>query len=84
MKRESAGTVMFTAVIPAHNEERTIYEVAKAARQHVDEVIVVDDGSIDGTAQVAREAGAKIVTNGKRMGYLETIRFSPFPIENLF
>ena len=65
---------MLTTVIPARNEERTIYKVAKAARQHTDEVIVVDDGSIDATAQVAREAGAKIVINGKRRGYIETIK----------
>ena len=65
---------MITAVIPAHNEERTIYEVVKGARQHADEVIVVDDGSTDATAQVATEAGAKIVVNGKRRGYLEAIK----------
>jgi glycosyltransferase involved in cell wall biosynthesis len=66
--------VMLTAVIPAHNEEKTIYEVAKATRQHADEVIVVDDGSVDATAQMAREAGARIVTNGGKRGYIEAIK----------
>ena len=65
---------MITALIPAHNEERTIYEVAEAAGQYVDEVIVLDDGSVDATAQIAREAGLKIVINGKRKGYIETIK----------
>jgi len=65
---------MITAVIPAHNEERTIYDVVKGARQHADEVIVVDDGSTDATAQVATEAGAKLVINEKRGGYLEAIK----------
>lgn len=65
---------MITAVIPAHNEEMTIYDVVKGARQHADEVIVVDDGSIDASARVAREAGAKIVMNEKRRGYVEAIK----------
>ncbi len=63
-----------TVVIPARNEEKTIYKIAKAARQHADEVIVVDDGSVDATAQIAREAGAKIVINGEKRGYIEAIK----------
>ena len=39
--------MMITAVIPAHNEERTIWDVVKGTKEHADEVIVVDDGSID-------------------------------------
>jgi len=66
--------VTLTVVIPAHNEETTIYEVARAARQHADEVIVVDDGSADATARIAREAGAKIVINGEKRGYIEAIK----------
>ncbi|MFN2348782.1 MAG: glycosyltransferase family 2 protein [Thioalkalivibrio sp.] len=37
------------AVIPAYNEVATIATVVGAARPHVDRVIVVDDGSTDGT-----------------------------------
>ncbi len=37
------------AVIPARNEARTIRAVAEGALSHVDEVIVVDDGSQDAT-----------------------------------
>jgi len=42
-------------VIPAYNEEATIAEALArvAARDDVDEVIVVDDGSTDGTARIA-------------------------------
>lgn len=37
------------AVIPCHNEERMVAEVAKRAAQHCDGVIVVDDHSTDDT-----------------------------------
>lgn len=50
-------------VIPAHNEERTIADVVRAARgaAGVGQVIVVDDGSKDGTAQLAAFAGAFVL-----------------------
>jgi glycosyltransferase involved in cell wall biosynthesis len=46
------------AVIPAYNEADVIGDLVAAVRQHVDEVIVVDDGSVDGTGTRAAEAGA--------------------------
>ncbi len=49
------------AVIPAYNEERFIGSVVLKARQYVDSVIVVDDGSADDTATIARNAGAVVV-----------------------
>ncbi len=53
-----------TVVIPAYNAERTLGRVlaALAAQDKpVDEVIVVDDGSTDGTAAVASDHGATVV-----------------------
>lgn len=50
------------AVIPAYNEETTIGDVLETTRRFADEVIVVDDGSTDRTAFIARARGA-IVTN---------------------
>jgi glycosyltransferase involved in cell wall biosynthesis len=51
------------AVIPARNEAPTVGEVVKAARASgvVDDVIVVDNGSDDDTAAVAKAAGATVV-----------------------
>ncbi len=51
-----------TAIIPAFNEEKTIAEVVAAARgcSLVAEVIVVDDGSKDETANQAEKAGARV------------------------
>jgi len=52
--------------IPAWNEEEHLPEALAALPREVDgfdavEVLVVDDGSDDGTAEVARAAGAKVV-----------------------
>jgi glycosyltransferase involved in cell wall biosynthesis len=48
------------AVIPAYNCDRTIGPVVEAARRHVGAVVVIDDGSADGTAAAARQAGARV------------------------
>ena len=49
------------AVLPAYNEELVIGSVVLRTRQYVDRVIVVDDGSADRTAEVARLAGADVI-----------------------
>ena len=51
---------VIVALIPGYNEAPRIGAVIGAAREHLP-VIVVDDGSSDGTADVAREAGATVV-----------------------
>ena len=55
-------TPRISVVIPALNEEEPIADVVRAvARQDVDEIIVVDNGSTDGTAERAGRAGARVV-----------------------
>lgn len=49
------------ALIPAYNEAEYIAEVVKGAREHVDVVVLIDDGSTDGTALRAEEAGAHCI-----------------------
>ncbi len=64
-----------SAVIPAYNEEETIGEVVGKTLRYVDEVIVVDDGSLDETAERAYEAGARVVKLGENRGILQaTVR----------
>jgi glycosyltransferase involved in cell wall biosynthesis len=46
------------AIIPAFNEADTIGAVVARVRPHVADVVVVDDGSQDGTAAAAARAGA--------------------------
>lgn len=57
------------AAIPAYNEEKYIGTIVLKARQYVDEVIVVDDGSTDQTADVARLAGASVIRHQQNRGY---------------
>ncbi|HSS52995.1 MAG TPA: glycosyltransferase, partial [Thermoanaerobaculia bacterium] len=53
----------YDIIIPARDEEPTVAGVVRAARAAwgVGRVIVVDDGSIDRTAEVAAAAGATVV-----------------------
>ena len=55
-------------VIPALDEEQAIGLVVREVRPLVAEVVVVDNGSRDRTADVAREAGARVVAEPRR-GY---------------
>ncbi len=56
-------------VIPAYNEVASIARVVEAIPQGmVRDVVVVDNGSTDGTAEVARQAGATVLS-APRKGY---------------
>ena len=47
------------AAVPAFQAARTLGPVVEGLRQGFDEVWVVDDGSTDGTAEVALASGAR-------------------------
>ena len=57
-------------IIPAYNEEQTVAGVVAAARQvpQVARVVVVSDGSVDATADVARTAGATVIELAENQG----------------
>jgi rSAM/selenodomain-associated transferase 2 len=58
----SAGAPRISAIIPTWQEASRIAECVQAAATVADEVIVVDAGSADGTADVARAAGARVIS----------------------
>jgi hypothetical protein len=55
-------------VIPAYNEAGTIREVAQRALRHIPWLIVVDDGSTDGTGEALSGLPLTLLRNSKNSG----------------
>lgn len=53
-------------ILPALDEAEVIERVVTGLLAHADEVIVVDNGSVDGTAALAAAAGARVVVEARR------------------
>ena len=62
------------ALIPAFNEAPYIANVVQRTRRHVEEVVVIDDGSGDGTADIARAAGATCLQSPRHCGKASALR----------
>lgn len=60
--------------IPAFNEANSIFDIITKSKKYGDEVIVYDDGSNDGTSEVAASAGAIVIRNPQNKGYGMAIR----------
>ena len=56
------------AVIPAYNEEKNIASIILEIEKYVDTIIVVDDGSVDHTGEIARRMGAIVIYHGRNLG----------------
>ena len=61
--------VAITALIPAYNEEKSIGRIVEDTRRYVQNVVVVDDGSTDGTVKAAINAGATVLRHERNRGY---------------
>ena len=66
--------VNLVAIIPAFNEEESLPDVIAKTLKYVDKVIIVNDGSIDKTAEVAIEAGAEVINHSTNLGKGEALK----------
>jgi glycosyltransferase involved in cell wall biosynthesis len=73
-RQTSRSSMTTCALIAAYDEAPRIAAVVSGIRPHVDHVLVVDDGSADGTGAVAREAGAEVVRHPSNRGKGTAIR----------
>jgi glycosyltransferase involved in cell wall biosynthesis len=55
-------------IVPAYNESQRVAAVVAGLRPHFGSVVVVDDGSTDETADLARAAGARVVRHPGNLG----------------
>lgn len=73
-EQKSNSRPKIIAAISAYNEEKYVGTTVLKTRQYVTEVIVLDDGSTDQTADVARLAGASVIQHQQNKGKGASIR----------
>ncbi|MBU4501106.1 MAG: glycosyltransferase family 2 protein [Nanoarchaeota archaeon] len=56
------------AILPAYNQEKNMAQIIEQVKKHVSQIIVVADGSIDKTAEVAAESGAIVPEHTLKRG----------------
>jgi polyprenyl-phospho-N-acetylgalactosaminyl synthase len=61
-------------VMPLFNEAEVVGEVIAAVRETFPLIVCVDDGSTDGSGQIARDAGAAVVTHSINLGQGAALR----------
>ena len=69
---------MIGIVTPTYNEAGNIPTLIEGLKPLGAQLIVVDDGSTDGTASIAEEAGAIVIRRGSKLG-LASERAGTFP-----
>jgi glycosyltransferase involved in cell wall biosynthesis len=68
MSKENAQTLKVAAAIPAYQAAPSVGAVVRGALRLLPEVLVIDDGSTDGTAEEARRAGARVISFSRNRG----------------
>lgn len=62
------GDARVCVLIPAYNEEQQVGHVVRESLKHVADVVVIDDGSSDRTAETAAHAGARVIRQPNNEG----------------
>ena len=74
VKPEVNNTIGILVCIPAYNAESTIFQAVKKCQKFADLVLVINDGSSDNTASLAKDAGADVVNHKQNRGYGSAIK----------
>lgn len=74
LKKGKARQLRVCVLIPSYNESKTIGSLVKAVKAKGLDVVVVDDGSIDQTQEIARQSGAYVLRNEKNRGKGASLR----------
>jgi glycosyltransferase involved in cell wall biosynthesis len=61
-------------LIPVHNEARTIASLIACLKEEIQDIIIVDDGSIDGSGQLACAQGAHVIVHQQKQGKGSSLR----------
>jgi glycosyltransferase involved in cell wall biosynthesis len=72
--RSQAVASSVLIAIPAHNEDRYIGSVVLKLRAADYQVLVIDDGSTDRTAEIAAAAGARVIQHSRNLGKAAAVR----------
>ena len=84
-RKKSHLTPRSLVIIPCYNEEATVGSIVLQTKRYVDTVVVVDDGSNDNTAEIAKEAGAIVLSHLKNKGKGAALKTGfQFALENDF
>src|SRR5689334_20782757 len=73
--KSTPDPIELSIVIPAYNEERAVAATVRRIRSAISklpmrfEIVVVDDGSTDGTSTAAKQAGAIVLSLAENRGY---------------
>ena len=62
------------ALLPAYNEAAHLGSVLEEVKKYIDDILVVDDGSKDETASIARAAGVNLLSRGYNLGKGQSLK----------
>jgi glycosyltransferase involved in cell wall biosynthesis len=62
------------AILPAYNEEAHLPAVLTELKQYIETILVIDDGSVDRTVEIARDLGINVLSRGYNLGVGQTTR----------
>ena len=65
--------MIVSIIIPARDEVNRIAQVIQTGKNYSDEVVVIDDGSTDGTLEASGQAGARVFESAGQ-GYIQAVK----------